>query len=380
MWEVPAMAINIVSLVTQFLTPDMIGRIASSIGIDRNTAERAVGAAIPALLAGLTKIAARPDGARQLSNVLAQQPAGALDNLRNAIGGSGDVAVAESGSSLASLLGGGTMGAIAGAIGRFAGLGDGASKSLLGLVGGAVIGSLAKAQRSEGLDANGLAAMLTSQKDRIASAMPSGLANHLSGTGVMDALEGGVRGGVEAASSAASKAAGAAQSAAASANRAAQAARSAGAKWLYWLVGLIIVAGLAWYFVGTRDAERLAEQARQTAGQAVPSLNVGGVDLANQFGTSLDAVKSALGGITDSASAQAALPKLRDATAQFEKMGALAAQLPAEGKKRFAGMVASAMPAINSLCDKVLANGDVAGVARPAINELRARLDTLSRA
>lgn len=363
------MPVNIVSLVTQFLTPDMIGRIASTIGIDRNTAQRAVEAAIPALLAGLTKVAARPDGARQLSNVLAQQPASSLDNLRNAIGGAGDVAVAESGSILTSLLGGGPMGAIAGAIGKFAGIGDGASKSLLGLVGGAVMGSLAKAQRSEGLDANGLASMLTSQKDRIASAMPSGFANHLSGTGVMDALEGGVRGGAQAVSSAASKAAGAAR-----------AAGSAGAKWLYWLVGLIIVAGLAWYFIGTREADRIAEQARQTVGQAVPSLTVGGVDLAGQFGTSLDAARSALGGITDPASAQAALPKLRDATAQFDRIGTLAAQLPPEGKRRLAGLVASAMPTINSLCDKVLANGEVASVARPAITELRARLDTLSRA
>jgi hypothetical protein len=33
------MAINLVSLVMQFLTPDMIGRIASALGLDRNNTQ-----------------------------------------------------------------------------------------------------------------------------------------------------------------------------------------------------------------------------------------------------------------------------------------------------------------------------------------------------
>jgi hypothetical protein len=44
-------AINLVSLVMQFLTPDMIGRIATALGLDRNVAQTAIGALVPALLA-----------------------------------------------------------------------------------------------------------------------------------------------------------------------------------------------------------------------------------------------------------------------------------------------------------------------------------------
>ena len=44
------MAINLVSLVMQFLTPDMIGRIASALGLDRNNTQTAIGAAVPGLL------------------------------------------------------------------------------------------------------------------------------------------------------------------------------------------------------------------------------------------------------------------------------------------------------------------------------------------
>jgi hypothetical protein len=48
------MAINLVSLIMQFLTPDMIGRIASALGLDRNNTQTAIGAAVPGLLAGLS--------------------------------------------------------------------------------------------------------------------------------------------------------------------------------------------------------------------------------------------------------------------------------------------------------------------------------------
>ena len=56
------MAINLVSLVMQFLTPDMIGRIASALGLDRNNTQTAIGAAVPGLLAGLSGVAAQPGG------------------------------------------------------------------------------------------------------------------------------------------------------------------------------------------------------------------------------------------------------------------------------------------------------------------------------
>jgi hypothetical protein len=42
------MATNLVSLVMNFLTPDMIGRIASALGLDRNDTSTAVNAGVPA--------------------------------------------------------------------------------------------------------------------------------------------------------------------------------------------------------------------------------------------------------------------------------------------------------------------------------------------
>jgi hypothetical protein len=43
-------------------------------------------------------------------------------------------------------------------------------------------------------------------------------------------------------------------------------------------------------------------------------------------------------------------------------------------------LTAAATPTINQMCDKVLATPGVEGIAKPAIDEIRGRLDTLSRA
>src|SRR5436853_3682978 len=100
---------NLVTVVMQFLTPDMIAKIASALGLDRNIAQKAIAGAIPALLASFADVASSPTGARQLTNTLTQQST-SLDSLTNLIGGSGQDALAETGSNvLSSLFGGGTL-------------------------------------------------------------------------------------------------------------------------------------------------------------------------------------------------------------------------------------------------------------------------------
>ena len=45
------MATNLVSYVMQFLTPDMVSRIAAALGLNRSDAQSGMNAAVPALLA-----------------------------------------------------------------------------------------------------------------------------------------------------------------------------------------------------------------------------------------------------------------------------------------------------------------------------------------
>jgi hypothetical protein len=103
------------------------------------------------------------------------------------------------------------------------------------------------------------------------------------------------------------------------------------------------------------------------------------VNLANQVNSSVGTLRIVLPTITDAASAKAALPKLREATAQLNEVGNLAAKLRPEGKSALAKLIAVAMPAINQMCDKVLATPAAGDIAKPTIDELRGRLETLSR-
>jgi hypothetical protein len=382
------MAANLVSVVMQFLTPDMIAKIASALGLDRSVAQKAIGGAVPALLSSLADVASTPNGVRQLGNTLAQPQPGSLENLKSLIGGSGPNALVETGSSMLSgLFGGGTLDTMAQTIGKFAGVGEGSGKSLLGMLGPIVLATLGQTQRNAGLDAGGLASLLGSQKDQIAAAIPSGLADQLSAAGLIDRATGSLRSGAAAASAAGSRIAGASERTIAGAGRTAS-ATAAMSQWPYWLGALVVLGGLAWFALGRPASETVAELPRTaatqpatgTVGMAPSDLTIGGVNLANQVNSSIGAVSSVLPTITDAASAQAALPKLRQATAQLDEVSNLSAKLSPERKSALAKLIAAATPSINQMCDKVLATPGVGDIAKPAIDELRGRLDTLSRA
>lgn len=383
------MATNLVSVVMQFLTPDMIAKIASVLGLDRSVAQKAIAGAIPALLASLADVASTPNGARQLSNTLTQQ-SDSLESMKNLVGGAGQNLVADSGTNMLSgLFGGGTMDTMAQTIGKFAGIGEGTSKSLLGMLGPVVLGALGQQQRSMGLDASGLASQLTSQKDQIARAMPSGLAEQLSAAGLIDGATESLRSGAAAASAAGGRMAEASErTISRAAESATMAARStATSQWPYWLVAAVVVGGLAWFAFGRSGEDTVAQvpppsmtrTATGTVGAAPTDLTIGGVNLANQVNASVGSLKTVLPGMTDEASAKAALPRLKEATAQLNEVSSRATQLSPEGKTILAKLVVAATPAINQMCDKVLATPGAGAIAKPAIDELRGKLDALAR-
>ena len=185
------MATNLVSSVTQILSSNFVSRVASSLGVDRAKVEKALQAGTPALLAALTSLISKPAGAAALNGAVAQQQPGVLSSLANMIGGSGQKDLIDTGANtLTSLLGGTTMSALTNAVGQYAGVGEGGSKSLMGLLGPVVMGVLGQQQRTSGLDATGLANLLASQKDNIARALPAGFASYLSGSGILDRVPG----------------------------------------------------------------------------------------------------------------------------------------------------------------------------------------------
>ena len=400
------MATNLVSSVMQCLTPDLVAKIARTLGIDPDLAQKVVAAAVPAILASFGGLAAKPAGAQQLSNALEQQHPDMLAHITDAIGGSDQRAIADTGSGLlSSLLGGGGLNALVSAVSTHAGVDQNSGKSILGLLAPMVVGALGQQQRSDGLDADGIADLLSSQKDQIAAVMPSGLANILGARGMLGAVDGGLRRGAESAAAAtgsataaarrvagatgdaAGRAAGAASDAAANAGQVAYAAARAPRTptWPFWILGLVVLGGIGWYFLGDREQQKLVEQTRgliNSASQETADkfMTPNAADLSADLKSSVDNVRSTLQGINDPNSARVALPKLKEATDKLDRINNLAAQLPPGSRKELAAVVGSSMPALNQLCDRVLSNPHVGVMAKPTIDALRAQLQSLTRA
>ena len=375
------MAVNLISVVNQFLTPDVIAQIASFLGIDRSATQKAAGATIPTILAGLSDLVGTPAGANQLSKLLSQQQAGnPADLLRN----SGAQGLAQMGSSMLSgLFGGRTADTMAQAIGRFAGTGESGGKSLISVVGPLVLGALGQHQRDAGLDANGLASLLRSQKNQIMAAIPSGLADQLSAAGLIDKAEAGARSGMATAAAAGDRIASASERATTAASQAPYAA--ARSQWPYWLAALILLGGLGWYALQrpteqtVADSSTVTRPATGTVGMAPADLTVDGVNLASQVNASINSLRAALPTITDEAGAQAALPKINDAITQLSDVKTRSAKLSPEARSALAKLIVAATPAINQMCDTVLSTPGAGPLAKPAIDNLRAKLDALTK-
>ncbi len=285
-------------------------------------------------------------------------------------------------------MGGGALKALTSAIGDYAGLGSGKGESLLGLLGPLVIGGLAKQQAKSGLDAGGLASMLTSQKDQIAAALPSGFTSALRDSGFLDTLGDNFRRPAESLSSTASTAAqrpGDMGEAAYAASRHAVSSASQGTRAWPWLAALAILAGIGLLYMTAKDkGPELAEQKAKPAAAAettgLASANPTAAELTGMVTISVSGMRTLLQGITDPTSAQAALPQLQQMNADLDRIQSAATRLPPQAKSTIADQIAGLMPAFNELCDRVLAVPGVAGVAKPIINSMRAKLDAMSRA
>jgi len=377
------MANNLVSLVMQFLTPDMIARIAAALGLDRNSTQTAIGAAVPALLAALAGAAAKPGGPQRMVDAVKQQ-SGALDSFADMLGGSNQASSADRGSQvLSSLLGGDGQSALAGAVTKFAGLGEGKGGSLLGMLAPVVIGMIGKeAGAAGGLNAGSLVDLLGSQRSNIAQALPSGLSDLLGRSGVLDSLGGALGSTADSATRAATAAAGqvgrmastSAQTVGSAGQRASDAAASAFPRWAYWVIPLVVIAAILWYALGNRAPQAVDTNAPPT-GQSVV---IGDTDVGKLLGDNLGTLKTSLESVTDAASASTALPKLQEVGTQLDKLGSLMGQASPDQKKVIKGLVDPAMAALNQLFDKVLAIPGVGEVLKPSIDALKTKLASLA--
>ena len=364
---------NLLSAATQFLTPDLIAKMASASGLDSAAAQKTAGAAVPAILSGLASLASSSNGARQLSNVIAEQPQNTLANLADMIGSS--TRIADTGKTLlSSLLGGGALNALVSAVAKFAGIGDGSSRSMLGMLAPMVLGILGREQREGGLNTSGLAQMLASQKDQFAAAMPAGLSEHLNRSGFFDRL--GAMGRADDTH----------PTARATAPMRAAATPPSSTHWAYWAIPLAALAGLGLYLLSgdwsrREDATRTTEATKTPTMQPTKAVSTATeTDIGRQVTETINSLQGHLQGMRDAGAASAALPKLREMSGQLDRLTELASQLPPEARERVASSIKAANAKVKSTLDSIGPVADTTPGVRPTLDALRAKLDTLAGA
>jgi hypothetical protein len=67
---------SIMTAVSRFLTPELIGKIASATGLDSATTQKAANASVPAILGGLADLASKPGGTTNGALVYADKRCG----------------------------------------------------------------------------------------------------------------------------------------------------------------------------------------------------------------------------------------------------------------------------------------------------------------
>jgi Bacterial protein of unknown function (DUF937) len=219
------MAINLVSLVSQFLTPQLVGGLARALGINEAVAQKLVAAAVPAILASLGTAAAAPGGAQKVSDAVSMSDPDILTKLSGAITGGNTRFLNEGGTLLSGLLGGGGLSSLTGALSQFSGAPQPATQALLGTITHATVGTIGQQDPSNWSDPSAILSMLNSQKSAISAALPPELSRALGASGLLAGLGAAAAGAAQTAASTVSSAASAASSTASSA--ASSAARSA---------------------------------------------------------------------------------------------------------------------------------------------------------
>jgi hypothetical protein len=331
---------NLVEQIENQLSDAVVHKLGSLIGAGESTTRSALGAAVPALLSGLSGLASSTGGAQQLISALGKLGGESAGQAAHMLSEQPNNVLEQGSGLLHSLFGNSALSGIVNAVSRFAGTQPGSVQKLLGFLTPMVLGAIAGRFTGKAPTAQGLTSMLADQKANIARAMPSGFS-------LSDVP------GMAVAGSAARSAAAGVQSAAAGA----QEAGSSLAKWLLPVVlGLAALALVLYLVYRPKPAD------------------------VTQVGTDLTSHVKSLGdslhGIKDVSTADAAVPKIKDLNKKLDDLKAQVEKLPAAEREKF--VKEQLRPALDKLKDQANECARIPGVGDKVKDTLNESLSKMA--
>lgn len=173
---------GILDLLAQNIGGAQMGQIAQAIGADQSLTQKAISAALPAILAGMNRNTNTNQGAESLATALDEDHDGSLlDNVAGFLGGalSGNRS-ADGGGILGHVLGG-QQATVEQGVAAASGLDLAKVSRLLMLLAPLVMAALGRAKRQGNLDSAGVSGILGEEATRAREAAPSDLLGALAG-------------------------------------------------------------------------------------------------------------------------------------------------------------------------------------------------------
>ena len=172
---------GILDLLAQNLTGRQTDQIAQRIGADPRTTQKAIGAALPAILAAMNRNTNSAQGAGALASALERDHDGSLlDNLGGFLGGQLSGKQTDGGGILGHILGG-QRPTVEQGVAKASGLDMGTVAKLLPILAPIVMAALGRQKRARNLDPTGLSGLLGQEATRARQEAPSGLLGALGG-------------------------------------------------------------------------------------------------------------------------------------------------------------------------------------------------------
>jgi hypothetical protein len=328
---------NMIEQIQHQLTNGPLAQVSSLIGATEAETRSAVGAAVPAVLSALSSMASSSSGAQKLASALGHFETGPLAHVSGMLSSQPNTVLEQGKGILQSLFAGNTITGIVNALTRFAGIGAGSGQKLLAYVMPLVMGAIAARFPGKSVNPQGLATLLGEQRTNIANALPSGfsLADVPGLTAARDAAR--------------------------AVGDAVQPAASNVWRWLLPVLGLLALgAVLLWYLFG-RPTPPVSDFAK---------LNT---DLTGTFKSLTDSLTS----IKDVASAETALPKLRELAGTLDSMKALVEKLPDADKTKITDLIKASFGKCTDQFAKLLWIPGVGDKLKPTVDGIMGKLGAL---
>jgi hypothetical protein len=351
---------DIMKMVSGAVTPMIAGKLAGTLGVPESAVRKIMTLGVPVILASLLRKGSTAGGVDAIGAALGGLGKGQLDGLgKAALGDASQLTTAAQGGSdmLGSLLGVGAAGGLAKTLAGYAGVDEKAATPLLGLAGSAALGGLKTAADDQGLDAAGVMRLLDTQRDQINAAIPADLGRLLSSSGLLP------------------QAADVASATRAAASPTTTPTASGGMmKWIIGLGALVVAGWLASQFFG---GNAVPEVPVASVTDAANPLMVDGVDIGESVQGILTNLTGTLAGVTNAETASAAVTALTDADTALGGIQTAASALGGEGSTALQGLIGTALPALRTTIDGLLADSAIGPVIKPVIDSILAKLTTL---